>query len=138
MIFFHVFSFRDNEGDDVPVHDHQKAAGMSRMMSNRGDPTASPARKGSLGKLTIRPVKPDATGSGSGPPPPVSRPVSEVCPSGHMMPGPAEKGQSQEGVAPVDAVTGAEKGNKTTLKIHLVDGGFNVVKCSETTDVKVS
>lgn len=28
--------------------------------------------------------------------------------------------------------------NKTTLKIHLVDGGFNVVKCSDTTDVKVS
>jgi len=27
--------------------------------------------------------------------------------------------------------------NKTTLKIHLVDGGFNVVKCSDTTDVKV-
>lgn len=28
--------------------------------------------------------------------------------------------------------------NKTTLKIHLVDGGFNVVKCSDTTDIKVS
>ncbi|XP_035706002.1 focal adhesion kinase 1 isoform X8 [Folsomia candida] len=51
-----------------------------------------------------------------------NRPVSEFHPPPGSM---------------VDSNTGnGAPENKTTLKIHLVDGGFNVVKCSDTTDIK--
>lgn len=53
-----------------------------------------------------------------------NRPVSEFHPPPGSM---------------VDSNTGnGAPENKTTLKIHLVDGGFNVVKCSDTTDIKVN
>jgi len=88
---------------------------------NSKDRTASPGRKGSL---ISRPVKHEL---GGGPPSlPIlpSRPASEFCPTHPGMDGTVD---------PAD-----EADNKTTLKIHLVDGGFNVVRCSDTTDIKVS
>jgi hypothetical protein len=91
---------------------------------NSKDRTASPGRKGS-NPLTRYHNTPQETNNlvnkgmlGN------NRPTSEFHP-----PPPS-------GILDGGAITGTE--NKTTLKIHLVDGGFNVVKCSDTTDVKVS
>ena len=86
---------------------------------NSKDRTASPARKPSL---ALRTAKHE---TGCGPPslPTVPRPASEFCPPHPSM----------DSLDPTD-----EADNKTTLKIHLVDGGFNVVRCSDTTDIKVS
>jgi hypothetical protein len=88
---------------------------------NSKDRTASPGRKG---LIPLRPNNPQETNNlvNNG----VlanNRPVSEF----HPRPGSME-----------DSGGNNASENKTTLKIHLVDGGFNVVKCSDTTDIKVS
>lgn len=103
---------------------------------NAKDRLASPARKGSAPatssihnspSLTTR-VKQNSGGGGrqDGAAAQVNhRPTSELPMSSSKIFDPCS-----------DSEGGAD--NKTTLKIHLVDGGFNVVKCSDTTDVKVS
>jgi len=88
---------------------------------NSKDRTASPGRKGStplprhLNALQDKNNLVNNGMIGS------NRPVSEFHPPSSGL---LDNGSNNE--------------NKTTLKIHLVDGGFNVVKCSDTTDIKVS
>lgn len=102
-------------------------------MMNAKERLASPARKGSapntsiLGSPISTRTKQNSGGSGNNAVT-VSqnpRPASELPVSNSKPLFDASDGEG-----------GAD--NKTTLKIHLVDGGFNVVKCSDTTDVKVS
>lgn len=98
--------------------------------------TASPARKGSLAaqqsnnnktgspvltRLAARlqqkaPVQQQTV---------IARPASEFCPSTVNV-------NTNDNLNSPGAPD-----TKTTLKIHLVDGGFNVVKCSDSTDIKV-
>lgn len=91
---------------------------------NSKDRTASPGRKG-LTPLPSRPNNPQETnnlvnnGLVAN-----NRPASEF----HPPPG---------SMVDIGGSNVAASENKTTLKIHLVDGGFNVVKCSDTTDIKV-
>ncbi|CAG7731841.1 unnamed protein product [Allacma fusca] len=107
--FMNCFRSRINtDRDDEPR--------KSPTMSSK-DVTSSPARKGSASAAVggrKAPVDTTATL------PAIPRPNSEFC-----------AGSNLELLDPNNVPD-----NKTTLKIHLVDGGFNVVKCSDTTDIK--
>jgi hypothetical protein len=89
---------------------------------NSKDRTASPGRNKGLIPLPNRPNNPQESNNLVNNGLTNNRPASEFHP------------------APGDILGGGNGSieNKTTLKIHLVDGGFNVVKCSDTTDIKVS
>lgn len=107
-------SFRDDEPKKLPS-----------SMNSRIDRTASPARKGSIPTARIQNSKlPDISNLVNNGSVINNRPVSEF----HHPPSSMS----------MDAGGNNATENKTTLKIHLVDGGFNVVKCSDTTDIKVS